>query len=133
MSQEQLGGALGLTFQQVQKYEKGLNRIGAGRLFHIAEILGVEIGFFYEGLQRREQRRSNGAANGRGGNGHAPRSSAPSPEEDGLITRFLASSEGYTLSRAFCQIENPHTRSHLLELVRTIAEGESDGAHGPRG
>ncbi|MEM7527622.1 MAG: helix-turn-helix transcriptional regulator [Pseudomonadota bacterium] len=105
MSQEQLGHALGLTFQQVQKYEKGLNRIGAGRLFHIAEILSVEVGFFYEGLQRS-------AMNGE------------DAEDDGIIRRFLATSEGYSLSRAFCQIDNPHTRSRLLELVRTIAETE---------
>src|SRR3954471_8755620 len=48
MSQERLGELLGLTFQQVQKYEKGINRIGAGRLFEVAGILGVPIGFFYE-------------------------------------------------------------------------------------
>ena len=50
MSQEKLGGLLGLTFQQVQKYEKGVNRIGAGRLYEIARILGVPIEFFYEGV-----------------------------------------------------------------------------------
>src|SRR6201999_1109551 len=48
MSQEKLGESLGLTFQQVQKYEKGVNRIGAGRLFHVARILGVPITYFYE-------------------------------------------------------------------------------------
>src|SRR5215813_11064910 len=50
MSQERLGDLLGLTFQQVQKYEKGVNRIGAGRLFEIARILGVPIDFFYDGV-----------------------------------------------------------------------------------
>src|SRR6187399_686459 len=50
MSQERLGDLLGLTFQQVQKYEKGVNRIGAGRLFDVARILGVPIDYFYEGI-----------------------------------------------------------------------------------
>src|SRR6202008_2707432 len=50
MSQERLGELLGLTFQQVQKYEKGVNRIGAGRLFEVARILGVPIDYFYEGV-----------------------------------------------------------------------------------
>src|SRR5271154_1436518 len=50
MSQERLGDLLGLTFQQVQKYEKGVNRIGAGRLFEVSRILGVPIDFFYEGV-----------------------------------------------------------------------------------
>ncbi|MEL7138698.1 MAG: helix-turn-helix transcriptional regulator [Pseudomonadota bacterium] len=111
MSQEQLGHSLGLTFQQVQKYEKGLNRIGAGRLFHIAEILNVEVSFFYEGLQRSQ-------------------GSGQSTEDDGIIRRFLATSEGYSLSRAFCRIDNPHTRSRLLELVRTIADSEGSADTG---
>ena len=57
MSQERLGDLLGLTFQQVQKYEKGVNRIGAGRLFEVARILDVPIDFFYEGLATRTNRR----------------------------------------------------------------------------
>lgn len=104
MSQEQLGHEIGLTFQQVQKYEKGLNRIGAGRLFHIAEVLGVDVSYFYEGLVRRE----------RGEEG-----------EEGAIVRFFSSSEGRALGRAFARIENAHTRTRLIELVRTIAESEA--------
>ncbi|MEM6678275.1 MAG: helix-turn-helix transcriptional regulator [Pseudomonadota bacterium] len=109
MSQEQLGQSLGLTFQQVQKYEKGLNRIGAGRLFHIASILDVEVGFFYEGLR--------------------PASNSPllSAEHDAAVRRFLSTSEGYRLSQAFCRIDSEHTRRRLLELVSTIAESEGAG------
>src|SRR6266566_7737771 len=55
MSQERLGDLLGLTFQQVQKYEKGVNRIGAGRLFEVSRILGVPIDFFYEGVSGNEK------------------------------------------------------------------------------
>ncbi|MEL6210460.1 MAG: helix-turn-helix transcriptional regulator [Pseudomonadota bacterium] len=104
MSQEQLGHEIGLTFQQVQKYEKGLNRIGAGRLFHIAEVLGVDVSYFYEGLVRRQQ----------GDQG-----------EEGAIVRFFSSNEGRALGRAFARIESAHTRSRLIELVRTIADSES--------
>ena len=53
MSQERLGELLGLTFQQVQKYEKGVNRIGAGRLYQVAQILGVPINYFYEGVTQQ--------------------------------------------------------------------------------
>jgi transcriptional regulator with XRE-family HTH domain len=109
ISQEQLGVALGLTFQQVQKYEKGLNRIGAGRLYRIAEILGVEVGYFYEGLHR-----GNGAAAAAPVNGRHT--------ENDPVRSFLATPEGYHLSRAFARIDNPATRSRLLDLVRTIAE-----------
>ncbi|MEM9782426.1 MAG: helix-turn-helix transcriptional regulator [Pseudomonadota bacterium] len=104
MSQEQLGHEISLTFQQVQKYEKGLNRIGAGRLFHIAEVLGVDVGYFYEGLTRRNQ---------------------PSDGSESDLVRFFSSSEGRTLARAFSRIDNGHTRTRLIELVRTIAESES--------
>src|ERR1700744_3100536 len=55
MSQEKLGDLLGLTFQQVQKYEKGVNRIGAGRLFEMSRILGVPIDFFYDGVSTTDQ------------------------------------------------------------------------------
>ena len=112
ISQEQLGAALGLTFQQIQKYEKGLNRIGAGRLFRISEILDVDISYFYEGIALR---RSDGAGDG------------PAADEDAEAMRcFLASPEGYTLSRAFARIDDADTRSRLLDLVRTIAEAEGN-------
>ncbi|MEL6267306.1 MAG: helix-turn-helix transcriptional regulator [Pseudomonadota bacterium] len=106
MSQEQLGHEISLTFQQVQKYEKGLNRIGAGRLFHIAEVLGVDVGYFYEGLARRDR---------------------PADGSEGDLVRFFSSSEGRALARAFSRIDNLHTRTRLIELVRTIAESEAVG------
>ena len=59
MSQERLGDLLGLTFQQVQKYEKGVNRIGAGRLFEVSRILNVPVDFFYEGVERRSPASAN--------------------------------------------------------------------------
>src|SRR5271163_4655826 len=83
MSQEKLGDALGLTFQQVQKYEKGINRIGAGRLQQIAQILQVPVTFFFEGAPRAQTiGRQKGSAE------------APSPA---YVSDFLATSDGLAL------------------------------------
>src|ERR1700693_1648460 len=90
MSQGKLGDALGLTFQQVQKYEKGANRIGAGRLQHISSILQVPIPFFFEGAPVLPGR-SYGL------------DEAPSPT---YVSDFLATSDGLALTKAFTRIQN---------------------------
>jgi transcriptional regulator with XRE-family HTH domain len=107
MSQERLGELLGLTFQQVQKYEKGVNRIAAGRLFEISGILGVPVSFFYEDV---DGRRAPGFAEGR---------DAPP------VMDFLASGEGLQLSLAFMRIEDPKVRRRILDLVRSLADEEA--------
>src|SRR5258705_13771328 len=104
MSQERLGELLGLTFQQVQKYEKGINRIGAGRLFEVAGILGVPIGFFYEDV-------ASGAT--RGGFAES--------EEPPPVMEFLSSGEGLQLSLAFMRIKDAKVRRRILDLVRSLA------------
>jgi transcriptional regulator with XRE-family HTH domain len=109
MSQEQLGQALGLTFQQVQKYEKGLNRIGAGRLYRIAQVLDVPVSSFFEGLPEA------------GGD-----SSAEEIANTAELMSFLASIEGYQLSTAFSRIEDAATRRRLVDLIRTIAQVEAE-------
>jgi transcriptional regulator with XRE-family HTH domain len=101
MSQEKLGDLLGLTFQQVQKYEKGINRIGAGRLFEIARILDVPIDFFYEGVSSD-------------GHGFA--------EESAPVLEFVSSNEGLQLSLAFMKIKDPKVRKRVLDLVKSLAE-----------
>ncbi len=106
MSQEKLGEMLGLTFQQVQKYEKGVNRIGAGRLYEIARILGVPINFFYEGV--------SGV-----GDGVAESHGAP-------VMEFVSSGEGLQLSLAFMKIRDPKVRKRVLDLVKSLAEEESE-------
>ena len=113
MSQERLGEMLGLTFQQVQKYEKGINRIGAGRLFEVANILGVPISFFYEDV---------GAA-------HASAPGFAESEEPPPVMEFLSSGEGLQLSLAFMRIKDVKVRRRILDLVRSLAENEggSDG------
>ena len=108
VSQEQLGESLGLTFQQVQKYEKGQNRIGAGRLYKIAQILSVPVDFFYEGLPVP-------------GEGPIEEEAAKRSAE---IQRFLASPEGHALSTAFLRIPDNATRRRIVELVNTIAADE---------
>lgn len=106
VSQEQLGESLGLTFQQIQKYEKGQNRIGAGRLYRIAQILSVPVEFFYEGLP------SAGADLAR----------AKAVERSAEIQQFLASPEGHALSAAFLRITDSATRRRIVDLVSTIAD-----------
>ena len=109
MSQEKLGEMLGLTFQQVQKYEKGVNRIGAGRLFQVAHILGVPIDYFYEGV--------NGVSVG------APGFSEPG-EGSPPVMEFLSSGEGLQLSLAFMKIKDPKVRKRVLDLVKSLSDGE---------
>ena len=105
MSQEKLGDGLGLTFQQVQKYESGKNRIGASRLQHISHILQIPVPFFFEG---------------------APNIPGQ-PEEIGeapslaYVSNFLATTEGLALTKAFMRIKEPTLRRRLVELVEYIA------------
>jgi transcriptional regulator with XRE-family HTH domain len=113
MSQERLGEQLGLTFQQVQKYEKGVNRIGASRLFELAQILGVPVQFFYEEAPTATSGRAAAAA------GFAER-----PTESFVID-FLGSREGLELNKAFMRISDARTRRAIVELVRALAGEES--------
>ena len=106
MSQERLGDLLGLTFQQVQKYEKGVNRIGAGRLFEVARILNVPVDFFYEGLATNQP-----------GPGE-PEAAAPP------VMEFVSSGEGLQLSLAFMKIKDSKVRKRVLDLVKSLADEE---------
>ena len=107
MSQEKLGELLSLTFQQVQKYEKGVNRIGAGRLYDISRILGVPIDYFYEGISA--QPTGEGVADG-----------APP------VMEFVSSGEGLQLSLAFMKIKDSKVRKRVLDLVKSLAEEEAE-------
>ena len=106
MSQGKLGDALGLTFQQVQKYEKGANRIGAGRLQQISDILQVPIAFFYEGASDKS----------------ALRESEQDTRSLGLLDDFLASPEGLRLIQSFMRIENARVRCRIVALVQEISD-----------
>ena len=109
MSQEKLGEALGLTFQQVQKYEKGTNRVGASRIQQIAEILQIPVSFLFEGGP-------SGTVNADG------TIEGPSPS---YVSDFLATSEGLALTRAFTRISDAKLRRSIVELVEQIASHES--------
>lgn len=108
MSQERLADALGLTFQQVQKYEKGINRIGASRLYDMSRVLSVPVQFFYEELP-------NGAEGFADGGGPA------------YMAEFLGTREGLDLNKAFARITDPNVRKRVVDLVRSLAGDEEAG------
>jgi transcriptional regulator with XRE-family HTH domain len=107
MSQEKLGEACGITFQQIQKYEKGTNRIGASRLHHIARVLDVPIEFFYEGASSDQE--SNGPIMIDG--------------QSRAMTDFLATSEGLELVRAFTAIKDSKVRRRIVDVAKAVAVG----------
>ncbi len=103
LSQEKLGERLGITFQQIQKYEKGTNRVGASRLQAMSEALEVPVAYFFPDT--------------------GPDAPAGMKEESaGFMMDFLSTSEGLDLTRAFMRIVNPKVRRKLVELVRALAE-----------
>jgi len=106
MSQEKLGENLGITFQQIQKYEKGTNRVGASRLQAIASILSVPVAFFFEDAPGQETAASRGFA------------------EDASMAfavEFCGSPEGLQLNRAFVKIPDVKVRRRIIELVKSLA------------
>jgi len=108
MSQEKLGEALGLTFQQIQKYEKGTNRVGASRIQQISEILQVPVSFLFEG-----------GPSGTAGADNFGEGASPS-----YISDFLATSEGLALTRAFTRISDAKLRRSIVDMVEQIAARE---------
>lgn len=107
MSQEKLGTALGITFQQIQKYEKGTNRIGASRLQQIADILGVPVSYFFED-----------AAGDAIDDGFSERKGTD------YVADFLSTSDGLQLTKAFMKVSDPKVRRRIVELVNALAEDE---------
>jgi transcriptional regulator with XRE-family HTH domain len=105
MSQEQLADALGITYQQVQKNETGINRIAAGRLQQISHILQVPVEFFFEGAP----------------NTSAPHSSNESALSMAQIDDFVSDSDGLRLIGAFMRIDNAAVRRRIVMLVKEIA------------
>ena len=109
MSQEKLGDRMGLTFQQIQKYERGINRIGASRLFDLSNVLGVSVQFFYDDAEHLER---SPAAPG----------FAEEPSES-YIVDFLNSREGLELNKAFVRIKDARVRRSMVDLVKSLADG----------
>ena len=112
MSQEKLGEALGLTFQQVQKYEKGTNRIGASRLSQIAHVLGVAPSYFFDEAPGPVRIPTDGFAE----------------DDSAAVMVFISSSEGLMLNKAFTRIRDPKVRRKLIELATTLTDSaDGDG------
>jgi len=114
MSQEKLGDRMGLTFQQIQKYEKGANRIGASRLYHLSRILDVPVQFFFEDASRHDQDQSL--------QGFAEEG------DGGYLIEFVNSREGLELNRYFVRIADPKIRRRIIDLVRSLSGLEADGS-----
>jgi transcriptional regulator with XRE-family HTH domain len=111
MSQEKLGERMNLTFQQIQKYERGINRIGASRLFELARILQVPVQFYYDGLPINSQSETHAVA-------------VPGMAEaqgENFVVEFLNSREGLELNRAFIRINDAKVRRAIVELVRSLS------------
>jgi transcriptional regulator with XRE-family HTH domain len=107
MSQEKLGESLGITFQQIQKYEKGTNRIGASRLQHIARVLTMPVSYFFEGAPGMVATLASDGL-----------SDAPPTN---YVVDFLSTNEGIQLNKAFVRIKDPKLRRRVIDLVRTMA------------
>ncbi len=112
LSQEKLGAALGLTFQQVQKYERGVNRIGASRLYSLSKVLDVPISFFYEDMPpalAQQGRRPGGFSE----------SAAAHYDADPMSNR-----ETMELVKAYYRIEDPKKRRRVLDMLRSFGQGD---------
>ena len=117
MSQEKLGEQMGLTFQQIQKYERGINRVSASRLWELSRVLGVTVQFFFEELAFGQAPPSNASGQPGFAEAHA----------ESTIIEFLGSRDGLELNRAFVRIRDARVRRSIVDLVRSLA-GETPPA-----
>lgn len=109
MSQEKLGDQLGVTFQQVQKYERGANRVGASRLWKMSQALDVPVSFFYDGLGTE-----------------MPSLEFAENDQTPVVYDFINSSDGVSLAKAVSKIKSKAVRRQILELARSLAESQED-------
>jgi len=107
MSQEKLGNQLGVTFQQVQKYERGTNRVGASRLWRMAQVMDVPVSFFYDGLGE-----------------DAPQTEFAEGDQTPIVYDFINSTDGVSLAMAVSKIKHKAVRRQILELARSLAENQ---------
>ena len=111
MSQEKLGDMLGVTFQQIQKYERGANRVGASRLWNMGKVLDVPVSFFFEGID--------------GEDGMLPSGQFAEGDQTPIVYDFIRSTDGVALATAVSQIKNKAVRRQILELARSLANDQS--------
>lgn len=110
MSQEALGKATGVTFQQIQKYERGMNRMGASRLYHFAKLLSVSVSYFFEGYGEEDLVSESGAYG------------VAEPEMTAFNHEDVSSRETMDIMRAYYKIKNPSVRKKIADLVKAVAE-----------
>ncbi|MFC4626442.1 helix-turn-helix domain-containing protein [Daeguia caeni] len=113
LSQEKLGENLGITFQQIQKYEKGTNRVGASRLQAISSILAVPVSYFFEDAPVGTETAVN--------NGFAEEN------DTAYVVDFLNTNEGVQLTRAFTKISDPKVRRKIIDLVKSLSAEADNG------
>lgn len=109
MSQEKLGDKLGVTFQQVQKYERGSNRVGASRLWKISQVLDVPVNYFFEGLGEC-----------------MPSAQFAEGDQMPVVYDFIRSHDGVALAMAVSKIKSKSVRRQILELARSLAESSEE-------
>jgi len=112
MSQEKLGEALGITFQQIQKYEKGTNRIGASRMQQIATVMGVPVSYFFDDAPGAEAR-ADGFGESQGSD---------------YVVDFLTTTEGLQLNKSFVRIQDAKVRRKIVDLVAALADQDLKSA-----
>jgi transcriptional regulator with XRE-family HTH domain len=117
MSQERLGEALGLTFQQVQKYERGVNRVGASRLFDLSRVLDVPISFFFDDMPENLAS-TYGSQAGR-------RNTGFSEMQTGFTDDALNRRETLELVRAYYRITDPAVRKRVFDLIKSMGPAEA--------
>ena len=115
-SQEKLGSLLGLTFQQVQKYERGTNRIGSSRLYKISSVLDVPVSYFFEGFEEAE-----------GGGAKTVPASGLAEEPASFETSPMDRRETLELVRAYYRIEDPQVRRRVFELIKSLGPARATG------
>ena len=116
-SQEKLGEAVGLTFQQIQKYERGANRIGASRLYEFSQIMDVPVSYFFEDMPDEAARTKGGHKGGLADQGQ--------DAFEGVSTNPLIKRETLELVRAYYKISDPKVRKRMFELVKAVANGDA--------
>jgi transcriptional regulator with XRE-family HTH domain len=114
VSQTKLGHSIGVTFQQIQKYESGTNRVGASNLFKIAKALGVEVSFFFEGVSRDEAAIV------------APSLGFAEPPQQSFDINPMNSRESFELMHNYFRIPDPVVRKRLFQLIRILAFSENE-------
>lgn len=110
LSQETIGKAIGVTFQQVQKYERGINRMGSSRLYDFAKYLSVPVSYFFEGLEGMPSN-ANAAVQG------------VAEEAAGFEHEKMASRETLEMMRAYYRIKDPNVRNRVFDLLKSLADG----------